>query len=356
MSYPTCSSELSHEVLKEMDSIKLDEGFAQQAAKLFSELTSMLDEPYFDSPFLFEEGVKFGDNQENQVETNLGSHSFSSPTSEEISLGKPDEFDLAKDLTEDSGLCQEKTLTGRTSDSSLEYQVQVPDELATTPPIEEWLVGVKNEEQLTPKPVVAKKKRRKDVIFKSILRLMKRFFQNKFEKDGKYNRGLKNKKEKNQRLIQTAVEICEECGLTNSAPGMAFYIASASYSCEMRKFLYLSKSQNSTKISEINQCINIINLIDNAMNKFSMKVFSNFMDIPQIAILINYFLSIPHEEFEQTDEFDEYIETLNSKSQKMIRSYNRTNYTRKYSSYTLKKDPSFLYPKTESTPVHQVPE
>ena len=79
--------------------------------------------------------------------------------------------------------------------------------------------------------------KRKDVLIKSILRTMRRYYCNILETSTEYLRKEKKIKHKHQNLIRSAQIVVKQIGVNDFSPNMAFYFCLFSYSCDMRKIL-----------------------------------------------------------------------------------------------------------------------
>jgi len=157
--------------------------------------------------------------------------------------------------------------------------------------------------------------KRHDVCIKSILRSMRRFFCFKLETQTDYKRKEKKIKLKHETLVRCCEKITNDLGLASFSPNMSFYFSLFAYSCDMRKILEKLKANDPlADIALINKAISIINLIENALNRFSKKIFNRLIDIPEISHMIQYFLAEGHESIENTREYRECIAILDEKS------------------------------------------
>lgn len=126
-------------------------------------------------------------------------------------------------------------------------------------------------------------------------------------------------------LLKVANKICEELGLDVFSPNMSFYFALFAYPCDMRKILDKFKDSHKQIDSDLsdelteqirlaNQAISIINLIENAMNRFSKKIFKRLMDIPEIAHMMKYFLQEGRNQLQTGNDYAECISMLDRTS------------------------------------------
>lgn len=157
---------------------------------------------------------------------------------------------------------------------------------------------------------------------------MRRYYCGKLETMTPYLRKEKKIKLKHQTLIKCTKQIVDELGLNNFGPNMAFYFSLFAYSCDMRKILEKSKTtfyicaNSEDDIPLMNKAIQIINLIENALNRFSKKIFNKLIDIPEIAYMIQHFLAQNPESLENTKEYEECIKILDEKSREVLDSVN----------------------------------
>lgn len=157
--------------------------------------------------------------------------------------------------------------------------------------------------------------KRHDVCIKSILRAMRRFYCFKMETSTQYKRKEKKIKLKHETLVKCCIRITEEMGLNNFSPNMSFYFSLFSYPCDMKKIFDKLKAADPTiDISLISKAVSVINLIDNALNRFSKKILDRLLSIPEISHLIQYFLNEGKSYLENTNEYKECILILDHKS------------------------------------------
>ena len=75
----------------------------------------------------------------------------------------------------------------------------------------------------------------------------------------------------------------------------------------------------------INKGIQIINLIENALNKFSKKIFNKLIEIPEIAYLVQHFINNSNESLESMKEYEECYKILDDKSKSVVEKYSQTH-------------------------------
>lgn len=191
---------------------------------------------------------------------------------------------------------------------------------------------------------------RKDVIFKSIFRMMRRFFWQLLEDHTDYNRKEKWISTKHKLLVRYISEGMERLGFNDFGKNMPFYFAAFAYPSDMRKILEESKQQFRTYHETISQAIFIVELVDNCFNRFSKKVLNDLLTIPQISFFINYYLSNINESFsEYPKSFKSWYDVL-LKSKEYVEKYGESSSSRstKSSAFILKEE-FFLFSKSESS-------
>mmetsp|Transcript_21326 Transcript_21326/g.20966 ORF Transcript_21326/g.20966 Transcript_21326/m.20966 type:complete len:137 (-) Transcript_21326:55-465(-) len=103
-------------------------------------------------------------------------------------------------------------------------------------------------------------------------------------------------------------------------PGnFSFYYLALSCPGELRKLL------NDTEVdpvhkATINQASSIVSLIESVLNRFSKKIFTHFMEIPEISALVQYYLS-SEDYMEDYEGFEPCINLLDEKSKEVISAY-----------------------------------
>lgn len=156
--------------------------------------------------------------------------------------------------------------------------------------------------------------KRQDVSIKSILRTMRRFYCQRIETLTKYNRKERKLNVKHQKLIKSCDEFVQTLDFAGFSYNMSFYLSLFAYSCDMKKILI----EKSDKIKEdsklIKKALSLIELIDSAMNRFSNKILEKLIAIPEISMLIQYFLTEGEALIKNTRDFTECILTLHSKT------------------------------------------
>lgn len=83
----------------------------------------------------------------------------------------------------------------------------------------------------------------------------------------------------------------------------------------------------------INKGILMINLIENALNKFSKKIFSKLIEIPEISHLIQHFLQQKDESIDNIWEYEECLLALDEKSKEVLANINSPSKERSKPNY-----------------------
>ena len=130
--------------------------------------------------------------------------------------------------------------------------------------------------------------KRKDVIFKSIFRMMRRYFCQLLEESTDYDRKEKCINTKHKQLVKYISIGMEKLGFNSFGKNMPFYFAAFAYPSDMRKILEESKQQFRTQNETLSHATYIVELVDNWFNRFSKKILNDMLAIPQISFLIHY--------------------------------------------------------------------
>jgi hypothetical protein len=133
--------------------------------------------------------------------------------------------------------------------------------------------------------------KRKDVVFKSIFRMMRRYYCKLLETTTGYNRKEKCLKSKHKELIKSLVEGMHKLNFQELGINMPFYFGAFAYPSDMRKILEESKQQFRTQNEILSHAIYIVELVDNCFNRFSKKVLNDLLAVPQFSFLIHYYLT-----------------------------------------------------------------
>lgn len=87
----------------------------------------------------------------------------------------------------------------------------------------------------------------------------------------------------------------------------------------------------------------MINLIENALNKFSKKIFNKLIEMPEISHLIQHFLQHRDESEENIWEYEECLSVLDEKSKEVISNINDPARAKAKPDYYI-EEPFFRFP------------
>lgn len=169
--------------------------------------------------------------------------------------------------------------------------------------------------------------KRNDVVIKSILRSMKRYYKNKyiefiqprkssiesetyFQESQKSVKGssLLYKIEAVDRihgdLLKNTKTAVHNLGLLGKTINMEFYFMCLALPSECLRLLQDLKAKIKGHTSILNQTIVMVKLIDGVMNRFSKKVFKTFMEIAEISIMVEHFLRKNEDQLERIEGFE----------------------------------------------------
>lgn len=131
---------------------------------------------------------------------------------------------------------------------------------------------------------------RKDVVIKSILRSMRKYYSDLLQDNTEFTRKQRNIKIKHKRLVSGAIQIAETLGYSSNKYVVAFYLASVSFPQDFRKCLYNALKKNKAMADLILEAIDTINKIEITLTKFSKKVMDDFAELPEACLLLSHYL------------------------------------------------------------------
>lgn len=166
------------------------------------------------------------------------------------------------------------------------------------------------------------KKRRKDVIIKSILRAMRRDLWAQMETLTDFKKRDKNIEHKHQTFMRSLDEIVAKLGWQNFAINMSFYYGVLAYPVDMKKILEKARSAFKSRKSEIDNMIGIIKLVERTYNRFSTPVFNDFINIPEVAFLVSQYLAKSKVEANPVN-FAKWFEYLKEESNKSMEHFSK---------------------------------
>jgi hypothetical protein len=309
---------LSNFVNKEMLSLCRDNDFTMKSEQILSKLSWMSEsveneqmEAYsHESMYSFEYEPQDEFKSEYSFELNESLHDdVFSHISLDKEVQKPEMKKPESSLGENSR-AMNLNISSHTQDSC-EERVEIKEDNADiTPSLKRKCMAPRDV-----KPANFTSLKRKDVIFKSILRMMRRFFCNLLESNTEYNRKEKCIFTKHKQLVKCIFEGIKKIGFNEVGPNMPFYFAAFAYPNDMKKILKESKQQFRIQNDLLCQASFTVRQIDNAFNRFSKKVFDEVLAIPQIAFLIKYYLENCDELVKDPKIFETCYEILREKSQ-----------------------------------------
>eukprot|EP00345_Euplotes_harpa_P006998 CAMPEP_0168331576 /NCGR_PEP_ID=MMETSP0213-20121227/8416_1 /TAXON_ID=151035 /ORGANISM="Euplotes harpa, Strain FSP1.4" /LENGTH=329 /DNA_ID=CAMNT_0008335379 /DNA_START=20 /DNA_END=1009 /DNA_ORIENTATION=+ len=141
---------------------------------------------------------------------------------------------------------------------------------------------------------------RRDVVIKSILRSMRKYYADLIQDNTGFKRRTRNTKLKHRMLLQSSAEILENTREGAASKSLAFCLASVAFPCDMKKLLAsLSKSRKVRK-EVVAEGLLIIDVIESTLNRFSKKVLASFMSKPELCVLLlNYLGKVRNEEYQE---------------------------------------------------------
>lgn len=141
---------------------------------------------------------------------------------------------------------------------------------------------------------------RKDVVVKSILRTMRKYYAELVQDNSEYKRKIRNIRVKHKTLINWAKDLAKALSLSSSDNNVAFYLTALAFPTDLRKILVNAGEENPDNKSEFSVGIQAIDIIENAMTRYSKKVMQDFIRIPEIwLLLLNYLSKVRNEEYQQ---------------------------------------------------------
>ena len=150
---------------------------------------------------------------------------------------------------------------------------------------------------------------------------MRRFLCNKFIAVTKFKKTEKQQKVRRSNLIRCANNMVDELNLPHDLNNFPFYYMALAYPSELKKVLNDAKNTQKQNAGVINQAMVIVKLIENVLNRFSKRIFGSFMEIPEIAVLVQHFLSQNTENLDQIEGFGNWVAILQERSQEVIDSF-----------------------------------
>lgn len=140
---------------------------------------------------------------------------------------------------------------------------------------------------------------RKDVVVKSILRSMRKFYSELLQDNSEYKRKIRNIKLKHQKLIRCSLELAKTLSLGNSDEAVAFYLTAVAFPTDLKKILAKGISEEPENKGLFNEGIREIERIECALTRYSKRVMDEFIKIPEVCmLLLNYLDKVENEEYD----------------------------------------------------------
>lgn len=141
---------------------------------------------------------------------------------------------------------------------------------------------------------------RKDVVIKSILRSMRKYYSDLVQDNSEYKRKIRNIKLKHKTLVSCALELAKTLALSSAPNNVAFYLTAIAFPTDLRKILSKAGEENPSSKHRYNIGMQAIDKIENAMTRYSKKVMNEFMDIPEVCLLLlNYLSKVENREYSE---------------------------------------------------------
>ena len=348
---------LSFEVEREIDSVISDEKFTPNSFIAHSKVIADIhrlgspDEGDFEFDAEFESGL------DSWAALDVGSF-YNSELFKESKIDlkdtteakyKPLEVNPSQEQIEkeNNGLERDKkTSEGPASESfekQSEQKLQDKRDDENTPPARK----TRNCRHIEPSEFLSLK--RKDVVMKSIFRMMRRYFCKLMEDVSGYDRKEKQLKVKHAKLIESVKAGVVSLGFSDFSNNMAFYFSVFAYSSDMRKILEEAKHKYRSQNEVIHKALYIVDLVENCFNRYSKKVMLDLLSVPEFAFLIRHYLSKVDDLSEYPVQFQNcYKILMDNKTPKSTCSSSPSSSGSKSSVFALKED-FFLFELSDSS-------
>lgn len=268
MDYINSTSDLSFLVSKLITDLCEDEQFAVNSQEILSKLSEMTEIEQAQNEEIFSHCSMNSfelANQHRFDNTKLGS----SEEKQEIVIEIPDDDEepleaRSRNMAPNLLFQNEERVT--TAKAVVEEEEKVNEAEAKEQTSEETSTGcakTKGRSTRDVDPINFLSLKRKDVIFKSIFRMMRRYYCKLLEDNTDYNRKEKCINIKHKQLVKCIGEGVQKLGFNDFGKNMSFYFAAFAYPSDMRKILEESKQQFRTQNEILSQATYIVELVDN---------------------------------------------------------------------------------------------
>ena len=139
---------------------------------------------------------------------------------------------------------------------------------------------------------------RKDVVIKSILRSMRKYYADLVQDNSEYKRKIRNIKLKHKTLINCCYNLSETLALSDSNTSVAFYLSAIAFPTDLRKILNKATSEFPENKNEFSTGLKAIDKIESAMTRYNKRVMKEFISVPEICyLLLHYISKMKNEEY-----------------------------------------------------------
>lgn len=167
---------------------------------------------------------------------------------------------------------------------------------------------------------------RKDVVVKSILRSMRKYYADLVQDNSEYKRKIRNIKLKHKTLVCCCIDLAKALSLSDADNNVAFYLTAIAFPTDLRKILIKHRDEVQSNSEELQVGLTAIDKIENAMTRYSKKVMNEFMKIPEICLLLlNYLSKVKNEDYK------EHYKFLKELANTSLESYSKTDLSNKSS-------------------------
>jgi hypothetical protein len=132
---------------------------------------------------------------------------------------------------------------------------------------------------------------RKDVVIKSILRSMRKYYADLVQDNSEYKRKIRNIKLKHKTLINCCYNLAEMLGLSDCNTSVAFYLSAIAFPTDLRKILKKSISEFPENKAQFSIGLKAIERIESAMTRYNKRVMKEFIGVPEICYLLLHYIS-----------------------------------------------------------------
>ena len=155
--------------------------------------------------------------------------------------------------------------------------------------------------------------------------MMRKSLLNHFFEVTKFKKVEKNFPKRMKNFMECTNLLLDNITFWAPANNFHFYYMSIAYPNEVRKLLKYNKKKGKISQELFLQANLITKLIDDAMNRFSMRIFKSFIEIPEISIIIDHYIKNNIKELTNIEGFELCIGILKDKSNEVIQKYSTMN-------------------------------